>query len=914
MATSSNHLTRFITDAPLSHVGEDPYALKEQAIAWLQELAPDTWTDHNEHDPGVTILEVLCYVLSDLGYRLDYPVVDLLTNADGTSADELPLPHELLPMGPVTLLDLRKVIIDVAGINNAWVYPEREATPAVYYDAQHHTLTFEPKGNEPIRLKGLFRVVVELEWNQLGKGEVIRRAVRRQLMSYRNLGEDLARIDIASSMPIAIRGVVEIETQPDPYELLAFIFQTLNDYIAPSPRFRTYQEMIDLGFDHAQIHDGPLLDHGFLIEEELARATPKTELRTSDLIRRIMDIAGVRVVKSLVLVFNDTEYPWFLSIPDQQIPRFEESRSDITLHVEGIPIGVDVAQATQQLANWRKSRRPSPKPLAQRFRALPTGQFRDAAYYHSLQNHLPEVYGVGEYGLPERVSDLRKSQAAQLKGFLLVFDQILANQFAQIGAFKTMISPTQGADQSRFSQTLLNSVPGARNLLNPWLPLTGINPIGADQLHGSLPYHTFRKGECIWLMGAGHLNGEYQITEEYPEGFDAQKIGTPELSFPPKTDPVVCRTDTEWEQRLQAITDPTDDQLTRLHRMYDHLLARYGEVVPDHLRYFAHTQQEHRSLSQNLLLQKQEFLKAYVLMGQNRAQGIDYTHQELSPAGDEQFSGLERRLCLLLGLGPGRRQWMSEALDRVQRVLPRSYQLVGTWPEVLAAAMTRSQWNERDGFTELRSAAGNVLATAKVRTWEGGPTAEQAWMEWWKESLTLEGLHLVEHILFRPRTEDDHPAQRVLMLLSKPIVQVSAGTEAQTLVIHSPNHGLEAGEPIKITLNETYKGTVLSVAEDQFLAAVVDPPTQLDGLSGYWRREPFRKDPYSLQVSLVLPKWPGRLQNSGFCALVERTLREETPAHLRLYLHWLDVEEMREFEHYYREWMLTITEPADGNE
>jgi hypothetical protein len=38
----------------------------------LQRVAPE-WTDANVHDPGVTVLEVLCYALTDLKYRSGAP-------------------------------------------------------------------------------------------------------------------------------------------------------------------------------------------------------------------------------------------------------------------------------------------------------------------------------------------------------------------------------------------------------------------------------------------------------------------------------------------------------------------------------------------------------------------------------------------------------------------------------------------------------------------------------------------------------------------------------------------------------------------------------------------------------------------------------------------------------------------------
>src|SRR5262249_39196034 len=54
----------------------------------------------------------------------------------------------------------------------------------------------------------------------------------------------------------------------------------------------------------------------------------------------------------------------------------------------------------------------------------------------------------------------------------------------------------------------------------------------------------------------------------------------------------------------------------------------------------------------------------------------------------------------------------------------------------------------------------------------------------------------------------------------------------------------------------------------------------------------YAKDPYSLALSFVLPNWPDRLKQPAgtvneFRLLVEQTIREETPAHLTVYLHWL---------------------------
>lgn len=47
--------------------------LQDQALALIQELCGNRWTNFNEHDPGVTILDALHYALLELQYTLQFP-------------------------------------------------------------------------------------------------------------------------------------------------------------------------------------------------------------------------------------------------------------------------------------------------------------------------------------------------------------------------------------------------------------------------------------------------------------------------------------------------------------------------------------------------------------------------------------------------------------------------------------------------------------------------------------------------------------------------------------------------------------------------------------------------------------------------------------------------------------------------
>ncbi|MCA9689770.1 MAG: hypothetical protein KC636_09175, partial [Myxococcales bacterium] len=63
------------------------------------------------------------------------------------------------------------------------------------------------------------------------------------------------------------------------------------------------------------------------------------------------------------------------------------------------------------------------------------------------------------------------------------------------------------------------------------------------------------------------------------------------------------------------------------------------------------------------------------------------------------------------------------------------------------------------------------------------------------------------------------------------------------------------------------------------------------------------RDPYSLQLSVVLPEWPTRLRDPAFRGFVEQTIREETPAHLTAYVHWVSEERWRQLTAALRRWL-----------
>ncbi|MEL7123191.1 MAG: hypothetical protein AAFO07_27325, partial [Bacteroidota bacterium] len=74
----------------------------------------------------------------------------------------------------------------------------------------------------------------------------------------------------------------------------------------------------------------------------------------------------------------------------------------------------------------------------------------------------------------------------------------------------------------------------------------------------------------------------------------------------------------------------------------------------------------------------------------------------------------------------------------------------------------------------------------------------------------------------------------------------------------------------------------------------------------------FENDPYSLQLSIVIPNWTARFQNPGIQKLFEQIVINNSPAYLSVNFFWIGIERMKEFEDIYDAWIqLKSNEKAD---
>ncbi|MEM9214368.1 MAG: LamG-like jellyroll fold domain-containing protein [Cyanobacteria bacterium P01_F01_bin.150] len=761
-----------IPNDPPEYPGMNFALLREEGIKHIEKLAGQVWTDYNTHDPGITILEALCYGITDLSYRLSFPIQDLLASPPAELEEDKKqffTARQILTTNPLTVNDYRKLLIDIDGVQNVWLRKVQDTEPKIYYNTTANTLNFDTTDlpeyiklySEPIQLNGLYQVLIAKE--EEADEVKLQEEVTLRLHQHRNLCEDFQEISILPKEEITVKAEIEIEEGLDLVDLMAQIYFGLDCLISPSIDFFTLRELLEKGKSTADIFAGPPLEHGFIDDEQLQLFERKwledeeetgDELHTSDMIHIILDLEGVKAVKSIFLSSSKSsdEEEWALELDINSTPRLKDVEGaieDISFFKGSIPCQLDqeekveVAQKVQTL--HQEYQRPYSK-IVPKDLPIPAGQDRELSEYESIQNDFPPNYGIGEFGLPRSASAKRKAQAKQLQAYLLFYDQLLANNFAQLDHVKDLFSFHKQDNKTYFSQEVSSLSQEVRDLL-----------------------------------------------QEYPS-------------------------ETEDDQKID---------IERRNRFLNYLIGQYCEKFTDYSLLLYKS-----ILEEKLIEDKLAFLRDYPRISADR--GKAFNRIDYSQIWDtDNVSGLKLRISRLLGI-----------------------------PE------TRQS-----------------LASGEI-----------------------EGFHLVEHILLRPRATNVALESAEGLTFAQPMqfTQSTVGVEQVTCLTQVS--GLVEGDEVKIfdagAYNGIYPVTNVQLGGFDIEAAFAGERT------GKWAKADQYADPFSFQMSFVFPAWLPRFQEETFQQLIQETLINETPAHITIYLHWFDQEEMATFELAYEQWLEVITDEA----
>ena len=269
----------------------------------IRTIAGSVWTDFNTHDPGVTTLELLCYALTDLSYRCDMPIEDLLVG-ENDDADGMTSPFftaaRILPSRPLTRLDYRKLLIDLPGVKNAWIRPGKQT---VYADKANSRLLHENTGEpqiEAVHIRGLYRVLIDyMEGLSAAEKEVVRKSAEAVLHANRNLCEDFVDFSEVAGQQFLLCGEFELTPDADTADIKAQILWRVQNYLAPAVNNYSLDEMLarkkgdGSRYSAGEIFEGPYLTCGFIPDDELQNADLRRQIRLSGLVCIIMDLPGV---------------------------------------------------------------------------------------------------------------------------------------------------------------------------------------------------------------------------------------------------------------------------------------------------------------------------------------------------------------------------------------------------------------------------------------------------------------------------------------------------------------------------------------------------------------------------------------------------------------------------------------------
>ncbi len=855
--------------------GKDYAFLRQEGLKYIEELAHKLWTDYNTHDPGVTMLEMLCYAITDLGYRIAMPVEDILAkpkeNLQEMHRQFLSAIHAL-PGGPVSADDYRQLFVRVAGVRNAWIMASERRIVAKYRNLVqpgkselHYKAPGEivdPKQAREFSLQGLNNILLDYDESSLLSAEERKKdaATQKALITkrkkkiaqrvleifqrYRNLCEDIDTIAEVPLEGVVICGDIDIEPSADPEEVWARIVFNINHYLAPNVQFYSLQEMQEMGKSTDEIFEGPVFSFedaytyktpgnpfskkGFICHEELAKSGLRTEVRLSDIMRIIMETEGVRLIKEIAFGLCGCDEQkmekvrqavagdkWNLCITPGHKPVFCKENSVLNLWKDVMPIELKMAEAKERLAALDEAEQKKMESKLTEDLPMPDGTFRDIGTYQSFQNHFPECYGIGRSGVAESAPTQRKAQAKQLQAYLLFFEQVLANYFTQLANVSVLFSADNTIAKTYFAGVVDN------------------------------------------------LSNNKNI-------FDNPSL---------------------WQEEVENVLleNGLDPYITRKNRFLDHLLARFAEQFSDYV--FLMHRLYGADADRSIIRHKVGFLKDYDQMSSSRGSGFDYYNPATAHQMQVNIPGMEKRISRLLGFNHYKRTPLSGLSYQVVETDKVKMKVNG-----LSTKVQRYGWIIKMGSeTIFKSVNRKFLKKADAY-----------------EELGLASLLGCERNAYSPLLSADKKRVSFTLLDTKQQAIASHPKKYNVLgkELESATYSLlekSIGEIIHYLLDE-FRLEGAYVVEHLLLRPDFTTPQSKSKLFFPLCIEPDGSycrplDPYSFRVTVVLPGYSMRLRNTAFRQFAERLIRMETPAHILPRICFVNEEYMKKFEDAYKEWL-----------
>lgn len=915
-----------IIEKNVSDVSMNFEKLRQEALENIQKYSGAEWTDYNLHDPGITILEALCFALTDLSYRTGFSITDILSDAKGNvdyDDQSFHLPPKILNTHPVLINDYRKIVIDqVDEVQNIWIN-----SPEDLFGAKS--------------IRGLYSVSLQLtvstwqkisdidseEENQIKKDAIISK-VNNLLLKNRMIGNDFFYFKIVEPKKIKIIAKISIDNSEASEEILAQIFWSINNFLNPSVDYSLPNEQFNENIKVEDIFNGPTLVKG-IIKDESLRELPK-QIDPADLIRLAGKVKGVLNVISLSIsdgIKTTSEEPLLLKIGEFGSINPLLDFTSIELFREGVDVIIRKQSFTSFYKKIVNESENKFNGYSSFFSDKLTGQFRNISNYHSIQHHFPIVYGIGNEGVSSNESDERKAAVKHLQAYLLVFEQLMGNYLIQLYSVNKLFSHKIDSNHSHtyFSQPVLD-VPSINDLIS------FISMLSADK------------------------RGMFQKKQYEAAIFQYQQI-------------------------LTKLVESDSDYVERKNSFIDHMLSRFNYSLNSYPVELSEHYYQLKNLQRNneILLWKAEFLKNIVPYSANRAKGTNYQGKQdisydfmyliykllfinnkpfcttlnfLSKSDgptitldstlskNEEDNEVEKKMVLLdevitvrnqTGLGTISSndkkkddllvfQFQNELIFKDAcnhdnfKVSPNVFSNKGYI--ILFNQIVNKEWIVVGHAKSISEAKNKIQKTVKYFI---------------NVSLQSEGIHVIENILLRPDSSGSCYGfqfflenSTISILKTKNWLSFSDRNNLLSYV-HELILTIDLSATEKLVILNKYfdirglNSEDLQYANSEVVSLVY---SQIDSVFSNYLKNDYQlvneqiqllvlfsnglemdESFFDNQLSFFIPQWPARFQDENFKKFINKIISEYTPAQLKLNINYLSIEDMKKFELIYFSWL-----------
>lgn len=403
-------------------------SLRKDGIESIQQLCGHYWTDFNEHDPGVTILEQLCYGLTDLAYRTDFDIQDYLINDSYHHIDfeqqALYKPEDVFPSNAVTITDWCKLLYseipEIENLEMQFTYPGIYHLSINLYDSM-------------LSNKHTFENV-----------QKVQNHVLRIFHENRNLCEALDKIEFSQPPFCSLEGCVVIQNHADIPQVYSEIYFKVARILSSNIHIERYDAMLKQGYHPDDLFNGPLTPQGYLKDSDFLSANQIPDL--SQIMAEISKIAGVQQILDLQIhhANEQTDEKPTKSLK-LRLPDLSQNDSFLRIIVANQDITINESfldKCRKHLAKHEFSYQAfrHSKNFRAQLNPLPKGSYRNFAEYSSIQEHFPDIYGINHAGVPRSASEARKTQAKQLKSYLFPLEQIMSNYLETLDSIPDLFS------------------------------------------------------------------------------------------------------------------------------------------------------------------------------------------------------------------------------------------------------------------------------------------------------------------------------------------------------------------------------------------------------------------------------------------------------------------------------------------